>query len=762
MPEQSRQLAAIMFTDIVGYTKLMQQDEKIAIETRKRHRKIFNRITGKYQGKILQYYGDGTLSIFGSAIDAVECGIEMQKEFQKNPKVPVRIGIHTGDVVFSEDEIIGDGVNVAARVESLAISGGVCISEKVYDEIKNQAKLKTLSMGYFELKNVEKPLEIYAMANPGLTVPEREQMRGKTKIPAPEKTSHDEGGDSKKIIKTGAVMLGILLVGYLLYLFGPTVIETLERPNGTELAAEQALDKSIAVLPFRDDSEGSDNQYFCDGMMDEILSHLQKIADLGVKSRTAVEPYRNSTQSFAAIAQELDVAFILEGAVRKYGDRFRLTAQLIEVESRDHLWSESYDGIFSDTIFVVQSHIAKKIVSSLNVVITPEEENRIDKMPTTDIAAYDLYIRAQYERMNYRWTLENKHLKTAHDLYDRALQIDPEYLMAIIGKGGIFFAQQNYDSAIAYAERASVLDPEFNRAYGLKGECYFIMGENDLAIENYLKAISLPPKDGFWLWYHVALGRAYNNQKNGIIKGLPYLKKGLEMPSDDLPVVYATIGWSYLNIGDYEKSEEYFKKALNLQVSCYGIRNYSWLMLVQGKALQAFQFTDSICKEIECERICNGLLLKESSLLKEFEQAESYYYQWEKAKPVFDTFQGIIEYEIGYVYYQLGKIEEAEKIFNEQIEKLQSNLDQEERLEYLLLSGIYALQGKSNEALEHLAEYARGGFNWGWHDFILIDPFFENLRDDPEFQAIVKRAQDKKAGLRAQVKEMEQRGELDL
>ncbi|MCZ6520033.1 MAG: adenylate/guanylate cyclase domain-containing protein, partial [Bacteroidetes bacterium] len=128
---QTRQLAAIMFTDIVGYTALMQRDEKKGIVTRNRHREIFNRITGKYKGKILQYYGDGTLSIFGSAIDAVECGIEMQLEFQKDPKVPVRIGIHTGDVVFSEDDIIGDGVNVASRVESLAISGAVFISEKV-------------------------------------------------------------------------------------------------------------------------------------------------------------------------------------------------------------------------------------------------------------------------------------------------------------------------------------------------------------------------------------------------------------------------------------------------------------------------------------------------------------------------------------------------------------------------------------------------------------------------------------------------------
>ncbi|MEE9461673.1 MAG: adenylate/guanylate cyclase domain-containing protein, partial [Bacteroidales bacterium] len=177
---RSRQLAAIMFTDIEGYTSLMQHNEEKAIQVRDKHRQIFNSITEKYKGRILQYYGDGTLSIFDSAIDAVKCGIEMQLGFQKDPAIPVRIGIHTGDIIFSEEEIIGDGVNVASRIESLAVPGSVFISDKVYDEIKNQESIKTSMLKTFKLKNVEKPIEVYAISNVGLIVPKSEDIKGKT------------------------------------------------------------------------------------------------------------------------------------------------------------------------------------------------------------------------------------------------------------------------------------------------------------------------------------------------------------------------------------------------------------------------------------------------------------------------------------------------------------------------------------------------------------------------------------------------------
>ena len=181
MAGTKRRLVAIMFTDIIGYTAIMQQSEEQAIQLRDKHRSIFNKTTEKFGGKILQYYGDGTLSIFDSAIDAVRCGIEMQLSFQKEPEIPVRIGIHSGDIVINDEDIIGDGVNVASRIESLGVSGSVLISDKVQDEIKNQGSIQSTFLKAFSFKNVEKPMNIYAISNEGLIIPKPDDLEGKTK-----------------------------------------------------------------------------------------------------------------------------------------------------------------------------------------------------------------------------------------------------------------------------------------------------------------------------------------------------------------------------------------------------------------------------------------------------------------------------------------------------------------------------------------------------------------------------------------------------
>jgi adenylate cyclase len=187
---QNRQLVAIMFTDIQGYTAMMQHDEGLAIKIRERHRKIFNNTTEKYDGEILQYYGDGTLSIFTSTIDAVKCAIKMQREFQKEPVIPVRIGIHSGDIIHSNDEIIGDSVNIASRIESLAVPGSIFVSDKVYDEIKNQSSIETQSLKTFEFKNVDKPIEVFAISNKGLVLPDLDDINnqsGKAKFKSKKK-----------------------------------------------------------------------------------------------------------------------------------------------------------------------------------------------------------------------------------------------------------------------------------------------------------------------------------------------------------------------------------------------------------------------------------------------------------------------------------------------------------------------------------------------------------------------------------------------
>ena len=187
---QTRQLAAIMFTDIVGYTKLMEESESSAVQLRQRHREVFESVTPEYDGKIINYYGDGTLSIFQSTVNAVRCAIELQKQYRVKPLVPLRIGIHTGDIIVEETDIIGDGVNLASRIESLGIAGAILVSDKVVDEIKNQEGLPVKYIGSFQFKNVEKRRDIYALSLPGLKVPKADQIKGKLGLPAKPKRKH--------------------------------------------------------------------------------------------------------------------------------------------------------------------------------------------------------------------------------------------------------------------------------------------------------------------------------------------------------------------------------------------------------------------------------------------------------------------------------------------------------------------------------------------------------------------------------------------
>jgi len=732
-----------MFTDIVGYTKLMGEDEQAAFELLKKNRAVQRPIIEKFSGRWLKEMGDGVLASFSTVSDAVYCAKEIQKTCQDHPDLNLRIGIHLGEIVFEGDDVFGDGVNIASRIEPLSPVGGILVTEAVHNNLINKKDVESSYVGEEQLKNVKMPVKLYQVHVEGV-----EPMVIPGPSAAPQEVS-PKSNNPRKIAFAVAGVLLVLLLSYFLYSNFSTQQQLADAPP-------KAIDKSIAVLPFKDDSQGGDNQYFCDGMMDEILNHLQKIAELGVKSRTAVEPYRNSTQSFAAIAQELEVAFVLEGSVRKYGDRFRVTTQLIDVESGNHLWSETYDGVFSDTIFVIQSNIAKKIAASLHAVITPEEEKVIDKFPTTNVAAYELYIRAEHERRASDLARDYKHKKAAIALYDQALKLDPNFVLAIAGRGQMYIGRMgNVDSAFMDADRLIAVAPELNRGYGLKGECYSSRGKLDLALDSYLKAISLPPKDAYWFLYHERIGNVYTWQ-NDLIKAIPYYKKGLEMTETyNMFRVYTGLASVYLNIGDYETAEEYVSKSLESEVSCTAIGQYNWLMQIQGKFKEALQFIDSTCHQGACEWECTKALFQISWLLGDFEKAEQYWDQWQNPGR-------IIIYEIGYVYDQLGRKEDAGETFTTNIRRLESRLGRGHPITYLRLSRIHAFQGDKKQALKYLAEYAKRGFTHGWHDFILIDPFFESLRDDPEFKAIVKQAQEEKAVLRAQVREMEERGELTL
>src|SRR5690349_8089608 len=243
----TRQLAAIMFTDMEGYTALMQKNEQAAIERRNRHREVFEKSMADYDGKIIQYYGDGTLSIFSSAIHAVNAAVAMQSLFRQTPQVPLRIGIHIGDISLDGNDVYGDGVNIASRIESLAVAGSVFISDKVFDEIKNQSSVNSISMGFFDLKNVSRAVEIFAIANEGLAVPKPAELKGKTTEPK----------------------------------------------------------NKLAVLPFANVSNDAGNEYFSDGITEELINTLSKIEGLQLTCRTSCFSFKGKNQDIREIGRIL-------------------------------------------------------------------------------------------------------------------------------------------------------------------------------------------------------------------------------------------------------------------------------------------------------------------------------------------------------------------------------------------------------------------------------------------------------------------------
>ena len=276
---QQRKLAAIMFTDIVGYSALMGRDEEKAIQLLHKNRDLLKPLIKEHRGDWLKEIGDGTLSSFASAVEAVTCALDIQKILKDDPELILRIGIHIGDVVFEEGDVFGDGVNVASRIEPLAEPGGICVSERVFDDIRNQVDIQTRPLGQKNLKGISRPIGVYALLMP---------WQG-------------------------------------------------QRPAAAEEYRPEEAKPSIAVLPFTNMSADAENEYFCDGMTEELIDALAKIEGLKVVARTSAFQFKETAHDIREVGQRLNVGTVLEGSVRKAGNRLRITAQLINVADGYHL-----------------------------------------------------------------------------------------------------------------------------------------------------------------------------------------------------------------------------------------------------------------------------------------------------------------------------------------------------------------------------------------------------------------------------------------
>lgn len=385
MPNHNRHLAAILFTDIVGYTSTMQKDEQTAVALVKRHRAVLEKSVSDHKGNVIEYFGDGSLCIFSSITEALQCAVQVQQQLQDEPKVPLRIGLHIGEILFEDGKVMGDGVNLASRIQSLGLAGTILFSKEIFDKIKNHPEFKTIPLGYFKFKNVDDPMEVFALANEGLTIPKKEDLAGRLNYVEARRSFSPK---TKWIIFTVTALL-LLTSSLLIY----SLVKSTKGFTGKE--------KSIAVLPFENISNDTLQQYFSDGITEDIITQLSKIADLKVISRTSVMQYKNTTKNIREIAKELNVAAILEGSVRREGNNVRITAQLIDANTDNHIWSQQYDRNASE-VLAIQSEVAQTIANQLNAKLTADEDKRLNIKATKNIAAYDDYLRAKKLPMQQR------------------------------------------------------------------------------------------------------------------------------------------------------------------------------------------------------------------------------------------------------------------------------------------------------------------------------------------------------------------------
>lgn len=497
---QERRLAAIMFTDIVGYTDMMQKNEQQAVTVIKHHRSVLEKNVADHKGDVIEYYGDGSLCIFSSVTEALHCAMQVQKELLKEPAVPLRIGLHIGEILFDEGRVMGDGVNLASRVQALGQPGSILFSKEIFDKIRNHNEFKAVLLGQFELKNVAEPMEVFALANEGLIVPKKEEMAGKLMPIAVKKNI------------TPRLKWTIIISAFLLLIIGTFFIyNSFVRNKGFT-----GTEKSIAVLPFKNISNDTLQEYFSDGMTEDIITQLSKIADLKVISNTSVMQYKNVSRNIKQIAEELHVASILEGSVRREGNQVRITAQLIDANTDQHIWANNYDRNITE-VFAIQSEVAHQIANELNAKLTEDENKRIQKKATGNISAYEDYLQAKQSRGD-----------SAYKLLLNALQKDSTFALAWASLALIYSKMPFRDPTDRHYYISKSLDaaltalnygPDLSETHMILGDILKTITLNpNFSIKELNKSISLNPNNAeayvYLAYALMELGRFPEAEKN--------------------------------------------------------------------------------------------------------------------------------------------------------------------------------------------------------------------------------------------------------
>ena len=548
MSAKERRLGAIMFTDVVGYTSMSYRDEGTALGLLGRYRAVLNSVFPKYEGRVVKTMGDGFLVEFVSAVAAVDCAVEVQTKMERfnsslvdEQKVLVRIGIHVGDVVHSDGDVLGDAVNIASRVESLAEPGGICVTRQVVDQVEGKVKWPLSPMGTRELRNVPNPVEVFGI---GLeTVGQQER-------------THPSGGHR------------------------------------------------IAILPFSNLSPDPNDRYFADGMTEELIATVSKIPNLSVISRASAMRYRDTSLPSRKVGSELGVGAILEGSVRKAGNRVRIAAELIDVGSDKYVWSQSFDRDLTD-IFAVQGEIAQQVADGLKVQLLSSERERLGERQTGSLEAYNLYLKGRYF-WNER---TGDAVRKAIGCFEGALKADPYFAKAYTGLADSYLILANYEwmppaeaggRAKAYAMKALELDEAMAEAHASLG---LICANHDWdfakAEVQLQRAIELNPSYASAYHWRAAVYMYMGKRE----EALDMISKALQLDPYSL-VIRQALGVSLLHAGRLDEAKEELGKVAEESPRLPSV--HFWLMVTHLARSEYPEAIEEGKKEVEADDFDEG------------------------------------------------------------------------------------------------------------------------------------------------------------
>jgi class 3 adenylate cyclase/TolB-like protein/Tfp pilus assembly protein PilF len=553
-----RKLAAILCADVVGYSRLMGEDETATYDALKRLRRAIDPMIAGHAGRIVSTAGDGLLADFGSVVDALSCAVEMQQAARDlnaasppERQLQLRIGVNLGDVIVADDnDLYGDGINIAARLQALAVPGGICLSYTVYEQVKNKLDLDYRPLGRHRVKNIADPVRVYAV---GAAAPAAARLFARWRVPL------------------AVAVAGIAITA------GLVVVVAVDRSPqssavGTAVAApvvatlavpaRLAERTPIAVLPFKNLSPEPGQDFFADGITEDIINALGRFSSLLVAAKAGSFQFKDRYVSSGEAGRVLDVRYLVEGSVRKSGDKLRVSVGVTEAANGFRLWSDVYNAEIKD-VFTVQDEITQRIVGATAIKLTRLERERVQRKPTANLAAYEYVLRGR-EHLNNPTRAANDE---ARALFQRAVDLDPNYAAAHAALGWTHyeaavsgwteFPDDEVKRAEGSAQKALALDPATTRAFQLLADIYVFRRDPDRALAEIDRALAINPSDGenFSVRGYVLLwsGRA--------TEAVQWLEATLRLDGTDNRAAM-NLGIAKFFLGQYDEAVAAFDRAL--------------------------------------------------------------------------------------------------------------------------------------------------------------------------------------------------------